>query len=208
MNIKTVTIVGANGTMGRNVAAIFASFGDATVYMVSRTIEKSKLAIQKSCASVKADSIVRKMIPADYSMLKDCVEKSDLIFECVAENLAVKNEITKKIASYQRNHTICCTGTSGLSITALSMNFDEESRKNYLGVHLFNPPYSMTLCEVIPTEFTAVSLLTQMEQYLESTLHRTVVRVKDSPAFLGNRIGFQFINEALQYAEKYKDNGG
>ena len=51
-------------------------------------------------------------------------------------------------------------------------------------------------------------MLSELKDYLGKKLFRTVVEVKDSPAFLGNRIGFQFINEALQYAEKYKDNGG
>lgn len=73
---------------------------------------------------------------------------------------------------------------------------------------MFNPPYAMTLCELIPTKYSDTELFNCLRDYLSKKLLRTVVIVKDSPAFLGNRIGFQFINEALQYAEKYKDNGG
>ena len=69
MNIKTVTVVGANGTMGTNVSAIFASFGNAKVYMVSRDIEKSKKAAQRAGKTVKADSIFSNLIHADYYML-------------------------------------------------------------------------------------------------------------------------------------------
>ena len=87
MNIKTVTVIGANGTMGCNVSAIFASFGNAKVYMVSRDIEKSKKAAIKAGNSVKASSIMNNLIPADYSMLDQCVSQSDLVFESVAENL-------------------------------------------------------------------------------------------------------------------------
>ena len=73
---------------------------------------------------------------------------------------------------------------------------------------MFNPPYTLQLCELIPTKYSNPVMKEELEQYLCEVLHRTVVEVKDSPAFLGNRIGFQFINEALQFAEKYKDNGG
>ena len=69
IKVKTVTVVGANGTMGTNVSAIFASFGNATVYMVSRDKEKSKKAAVKAGKSVKADSIQSHLIAADYSML-------------------------------------------------------------------------------------------------------------------------------------------
>ena len=73
---------------------------------------------------------------------------------------------------------------------------------------MFNPPYSLNLCELTPTTYSDIELCGELEKYLSDVLFRTVVRVKDSQAFLGNRIGFQFINEVLQYAEKYKDNVG
>ena len=73
---------------------------------------------------------------------------------------------------------------------------------------MFNPPYNMTLCEVIPTKFTDKDLLIDVKRYLTDTLRRKVVEVEDQPAFLGNRIGFQFLNEALQLAEKHKHLGG
>ncbi|MHB1152803.1 MAG: 3-hydroxyacyl-CoA dehydrogenase family protein [Eubacteriales bacterium] len=208
MNIKTVTVIGANGTMGCNVSGIFASFGDAKVYMVSRDIEKSKKAALKAVKSVKAESIKQYLIPVDYSMLAQCIRESDLVFESVAENLETKLDITKMIAASLQDDTIVCSGTSGLSLTTLAEVFPENLRMNYFGIHMFNPPYNMTLCEVTPTKYTNLELFENIKIYLSDILFRTVVEVKDSPAFLGNRIGFQFINEALQYAEKYKYSGG
>lgn len=205
---KTVTVLGASGTMGTNVSGIFASFGDAKVYMISRDIEKSKKAAVKACKSVRADSIAKNLIPADYSMLGKCVSESDIVFESTAENLDVKLDVTKQVAEFLKPNTIACTGSSGLSITTLAECFPEKLRTNYFGIHFFNPPYNMTLCEVTPTKYTDKALFEETKQYLKNTLFRTVVEVKDSPAFLANRIGFQFINEAFQYAEKYKDNGG
>lgn len=206
--INVVTIIGANGTMGRNVAAIYAAFGNCTVYLVCRNLEKAKATVAKSVASVRADSIAARLIPADYEHLEDCVEKSDLIVEHIREELRAKVEIMQRIAKVMPPHAIACSGTSGLSITTLAECLPENLRGQFYGVHMFNPPYSMTLCELIPTKYTNRVIFEQLKQYLSETLLRTVVEVKDSPAFLGNRIGFQFINEALQYAEKYKDNGG
>jgi 3-hydroxyacyl-CoA dehydrogenase len=206
--IKTVTVLGANGTMGCNVSGIFASFGNAKVFMISRTMDKSYVAIERAAASVKADAIKINLIPADYSMLSSCINESDLIFESVAEDLNTKIDINHEIVKYAKENTIICTGTSGLSIKQLAEIYPEKMRKNYFGLHFFNPPYNMVLCELIPSVYTDRDMLTNMKTYISNTLHRTLVEVKDSPAFLGNRIGFQFINEALQYAEKYKDNGG
>lgn len=206
--LKIVTVVGSTGTMGANVAGIFASFGNAKVYCVARDIEKVKKTIPRIVKSVRADSIATNLIPADFSMLEDCISKSDLVFESTAENLAVKKDVHSRIANALQSHAIACTGTSGLSITELAECYPEILRCHFFGVHFFNPPYNMPLCEFTPTKYSDMIIADKLKAYLKGTLFRTVVEVKDSPAFLGNRIGFQFINEALQYAEKYKDNGG
>lgn len=208
MNVKTVTVIGANGTMGANVSGIFAAFGNARVYMVCRDIEKARKAAAAAGKSVRAESIVRNLIPADYSQLEACVAQSDFVFESVAEDMALKKEINQKIAGSLRPGALVGTGTSGLSVTELAGCFPEELRTHYFGVHFFNPPYNLTLCEVIPTRFSDRTILSQLCDYLHKVLYRTVVVVDDSPAFLANRIGFEFINRAAQYADRYRDNGG
>lgn len=208
MDIKTITVVGANGTMGCNVAGIFAAFGNAQVYMISRSMEKSQQAIARAVKTVRADSIAAKFVPADYSMLRECVSKSDLVFESVAEDLQIKLEITKKIGLAARPDAILSTGTSGLSITTLAEACPENMRSRYFGVHMFNPPYNLILCEVMRTKYSDEKVFQELWEYLDKKLHRALVEVKDSPAFLGNRIGFQFMNRALQVAELYKDKGG
>ena len=208
MEIKTVTVIGATGTMGANVAGIFASFGNAKVFCVGRDIEKVKKTIPRIVKSVKADSIAHNLIPADFSMLEDCVKQSDLVFESSKEDICVKSDIAKMVAKTLQPHAVSRTGSSGLSITSIAECYPENVRSHFFGVHMFNPPYSMPLCELTPTKYSDGPMQSELKEYLSKKLFRTVVEVKDSPAFLGNRIGFQFINEALQYAEKYKDNGG
>lgn len=208
MTINTVTVVGANGTMGTNVSAIFASFGNAKVYMVSRDIEKSKKAAFKAGKSVKADAILSNLVPADYSSLDQCVSESDLVFESAAENLDIKIDLHTKIGKSLKKGAVACTGSSGLSITRLAECYPEELRNQFYGVHMFNPPYQLTLCELTASPYSDMNLYKDLKDYLANTLHRTVAESKDLPAFLGNRIGFYFINEALIYAERYQDNGG
>lgn len=208
MTINTVTVIGVTGTMGANIAGIFASFGNAKVYCVGRNLEKVKKTLPRIVKSVKADTISDRLVPADFSMLEKCVEESDLVFESSAESLIVKEEIAKKVNSALQPRAISCTGTSGLSINSIASCYDEGLREHFFGVHMFNPPYNLSLCELISTDYSDSVIKNELREYLERILHRTVVEVKDSPAFLGNRIGFQFINEALQYAERYKDNGG
>lgn len=208
MDIHTITVIGANGTMGCNIAGIFASFGNCKVYMVGRDISTVENAALKAALSVRGDSILRNLIPKDYSQLSQCIQDSELIFESIVEDLQVKREINYKIAKNVQPWQIVCTGTSGLSIENLAGCFTEEMKQRYLGVHFFNPPYNMTLCEIIPGKYTDRELVKELRNYMEQVLVRTTVEVKDTPAFLGNRIGFQFINQAMQYAEKYKYNGG
>ena len=208
MDIKTITVIGANGTMGCNVAGIFASFGDAKVYMVCRTMEAAKKAQLKASMSVKAEAIGKNLIPKTYDDLEECIKSSDLIFESVSEDINTKKEVYALITQSLTPNMIIGTGTSGLSINELSTCFSEDIKKNFMGIHMYNPPYNMILCEVIPSEYTDKEVLNSTKTYLKNILHRKVVEVKDKPAFMGNRIGFQFINEAMQYAEVYKDNGG
>jgi len=126
----------------------------------------------------------------------------------VAEDAVLKKEIYARFLKHLKPHTIVASGTSGLSINSLSEPFSDEQRRRFLGIHMFNPPYRMTLCEVIPSQYTGRDVVANMKTYLTDVLYRDVVEVRDAPAFLGNRIGFQFINEALQYAEALKDSGG
>lgn len=208
MDIRTVTVIGVTGTMGANIAGIFASFGNAKVYCVGRDIEKVKRTIPRIVKSVKADSIRANLIPATFDTLETCVLDSDFIFESSKEDMQVKIEIAIRVGRVMKSNAVSGTGSSGLSINTIAEYYPDKLKSRFFGIHMFNPPYTLPLCELTPTKYSDTTLKTELKEYLDKELRRTVVEVKDSPAFLGNRIGFQFINKALQYAEKYKDNGG
>ena len=73
---------------------------------------------------------------------------------------------------------------------------------------MVNPPYDKSPCELTPIIYSRMAVKEELAEQLKAKLHRTVVEVRDSLAFLGNCIGFQFINEALQYVERSKNNSG
>ncbi|EPG64986.1 3-hydroxyacyl-CoA dehydrogenase family protein [Leptospira wolffii] len=207
--IKTVTVLGANGTMGAGSAAIVAAFGKAKVHMLARDVNKAKEGIEKAVGSIKTDTIRPRLIPGSYDQdLEKAVSESDWVFELVAESYEVKEPINKRIAKARRPGTIVSTVSSGLSIARLADAFDEDGKKHYYGTHFFNPPYKMILCELVTHAGNDKKVTKKLGEYLAKTLGRAVVYTNDTPAFAGNRIGFQLINEVAQKAEEYSDKGG
>ncbi len=208
MIINTVTVIGSNGTLGTGVGAIFASFGNAKVYMVARNMEKAKDSIEKAALSVRANAICENMIPKTYDDLSFCIKQSDLVIETVIESYDTKKIIHTEINKYLKNTSITSSVTSGISINKLANCYDLEKRKNFFGIHFFNPPYNLQLCELIASNYSDENIEDSLEKYLSAKLYRKVIRTKDKAGFLANRIGFQFINKAMQYAEKYSEHGG
>ena len=154
LKIKTVTVVGVTGTMGANIAGIFASFGDAKVYCIGRDIEKVKRTIPRIVKSVKADAIAKNLIPADFDSLEECVSQSDLIFESSKEDIEVKKVIASRVGKVMKATAVSGTGSSGLSITTIAECYPEELRSRFFGIHMFNPPYTLPLCELTPTKYS------------------------------------------------------
>jgi len=207
--IKTVTILGANGAMGAGSAGIIASFGEAKVYMLARDLDKAKDGIEKAVKSVRTDTIRNRMIPGTYETdLAKAVADSDWVFEAVAESYEAKEPLYREVRKHRKPTTIISTISSGLSIERLSKAFDADGQKHYYGTHFFNPPYKMILCELVTHKGNDPKLTKKLAHYLEKTLGRAVVYTNDTPAFAGNRIGFQLMNEIAQYAEEYADRGG
>ena len=150
MNIQIVTVIGATGTMGANVAGIFASFGNAKVYCVGRDIEKVKRTIPRIVKSVRADAIAKNLIPADFSMLEKCVAESDLIFESSKEYVQVKEEIATMVGKAMKPHAVSGTGSSGLSINTIAECYPNELRSRFFGIHMLHHPYKKKQLEFTP----------------------------------------------------------
>ena len=131
--------------------------------------------------------------------LKGC----DLIIEAIAERMDWKHDLYKKVATFIGPNAIFASNTSGLSITALAEGFDAQLKARFCGVHFFNPPRYMHLVELIPTAATSPAILDQLEGFLTTTLGKGVVRAKDTPNFIANRVGIFGMLATMHEAEKF-----
>lgn len=118
--------------------------------------------------SVKADAISKNLVPADFYMLEKCVTESDLVFESSKEDIGVKKEIAVRIAKALQLHAVSCTGSSGLFITEVANGYPDRLKEHFFDVHMFNPPYSMSLCELTPTAFSDKAMQTELKEYLST----------------------------------------
>ncbi|WP_151448075.1 3-hydroxyacyl-CoA dehydrogenase/enoyl-CoA hydratase family protein [Lacisediminimonas profundi] len=135
----------------------------------------------------------------DLALLQGC----DLIIEAIAERMDWKHDLYKKVAPHIAANAIFATNTSGLSINRLSEGFDEELKSRFCGVHFFNPPRYMHLVELIPTASTRADILDQLEGFLTTALGKGVVRAKDTPNFIANRVGVFGMLATIHEAQKF-----
>ncbi|MGI4857236.1 MAG: 3-hydroxyacyl-CoA dehydrogenase/enoyl-CoA hydratase family protein [Janthinobacterium lividum] len=135
----------------------------------------------------------------DLAQLADC----DLVIEAIAERLDWKHGLYEKVAPFLGDTAIFASNTSGLSITALAEGFAPALKQRFCGVHFFNPPRYMHLVELIPTAETRPDIVDALETFLTRTLGKGVVRAKDTPNFIANRVGVFSILATITRAAQY-----
>jgi len=121
----------------------------------------------------------------DMARLKDC----DLVIEAVVENLEIKRRLYAQVEQHRRAGSVIASNTSGIPIRAIAEGFSEDFRAHFLGIHFFNPPRYLHLCELIPTEWTRPEVACAVFGFLDQRLGKGVVIAKDRPNFIANRIG-------------------
>ena len=114
---------------------------------------------------------------------------ADWIIEAVVENLDVKKQVHGQIDRHRRRGALVSSNTSGISIRAIAEDLSEDYQECFLGAHFFNPPRYMYLIELIPTDATRPDLVEFISDFAEHTLGKGIVRCKDTPNFIANRIG-------------------
>ena len=122
---------------------------------------------------------------------------ADWIIEAVVENLDVKKQVHGQIDQHRRRGTLVSSNTSGISIRTISEDLSEDYRECFLGTHFFNPPRYMYLIELIPTDATRPDLVEFISDFAEYTLGKGIVRCKDTPNFIANRIGIFSVLHAI-----------
>jgi 3-hydroxyacyl-CoA dehydrogenase len=195
--IRKVAVLGA-GVMGAQIAAHCANAGVPVILFDLPAKEGPPNAIAR-----KAVDALKKLEPAplatrdraqfidvanygsDLDKLRDC----DLIIEAIAEKMEWKLDLYSKVAPFIRPDAIFASNTSGLSINALSEGMPGEARARFCGIHFFNPPRYMALVELIATGTTDPATLDALEAWLTTRLGKSIVRAKDTPNFVANRVG-------------------
>ncbi len=140
---------------------------------------------------------------ANYEEHLDKLAGCDLVIEAIAERMDWKLDLYRKIAPHVAAHAIVASNTSGLSITALSEAVPESMRSRFCGIHFFNPPRYMALVELIPTASTDPLVIDQLETFVTATLGKSVVRAKDTPNFIANRVGIAGMLATIKESEKF-----
>lgn len=207
--IKEIAVLGA-GVMGAQIAAHCVNAGFRTrLYDLApkegdpnAIVNKAIAHLNKINPSPLATPFVASLLQAcnykeDLTQLKHC----DLIIEAIAERADWKEVLYQQVSPHLSPTAIMVTNTSGLSINVLSQALPETQRARFCGVHFFNPPRYMHLAELIPADTTSPVLLDFLESWLTSYLGKGVVRAKDTPNFIANRVGVFSLLATLHHAE-------
>jgi 3-hydroxyacyl-CoA dehydrogenase len=129
----------------------------------------------------------------------DAVGKADWIIEVIIENLKIKQSLMERIDGVRQEHSIVSTNTSGIPIHKIAEGRTDGFKKHFLGTHFFNPPRYLKLLEVIPTGDTLPEVVEAVSRFGEYRLGKGIVLAKDTPNFIGNRLGFGGGAFALHY---------
>ena len=201
-SIRKIVVLGANGAMGSGSGAVFAAAGIPTVFL-ARTREKAEAGWARAEQLTKGKASGKIQIGSYDADLAHALADADLIFEAVSEDPAAKREVFSLVDKLRRDDSIVATVSSGLSIAGMCAGLSDSLRKNFLGIHMFNPPTIIVGCELIPHAATDPGVVAIVRDFLTSVCGREVVETADTPAFAGNRLGFKVLNEVAQLAEEH-----
>ncbi|BBO90793.1 3-hydroxyacyl-CoA dehydrogenase/enoyl-CoA hydratase family protein [Desulfosarcina ovata] len=213
--IRKAAVIGS-GVMGGGIAALLASAGIQTLLLDIvpfdlKEEEKSDPVARNRIAKAGLDTVIMTRpallmqpkdvdrirignLEDDFGKLAEC----DWIVEVVVENLKIKQDLFKRIEAIRKPGAIVSSNTSGIPLKRMSEGLGSDFKQHFLGTHFFNPVRYMKLLEIIPGEATLPDVLAFMADFGERILGKGIVRAKDTPNFVGNRIGVQGMVKAMQ----------
>jgi 3-hydroxyacyl-CoA dehydrogenase len=204
--IHKVAVLGA-GTMGARIAAHFANAGVPSylfdiVPPDGDAPARNKIAVagleaakkSKPAAFMEA-SLARLITVGNFEDDLKRLSEVDWIIEAVVENLDLKRALLRKVEAIRKPGTIVTTNTSGLPVGKIAEGFSDDFRRSWFGTHFFNPPRYMRLLEIIPTPDSDRAAIDAVARFCDIHLGKGIVLAKDTPNFIGNRIGtFSVLN--------------
>ncbi|PKP40135.1 MAG: 3-hydroxyacyl-CoA dehydrogenase [Bacteroidetes bacterium HGW-Bacteroidetes-13] len=223
--INKVAVIGS-GIMGSGIACHFANIGVEVLLLdiVPRELTpleekkgitkeskifRNRLVNDHLTTSIKskpsplyhasfASRITTGNIEDDLSKIKD----ADWIIEVVVERLDIKQKVFEQIEKHRKPGTLITSNTSGIPIHFMSEGRSEDFQKHFCGTHFFNPPRYLKLFEIIPGPKTDPEVISFLNAYGEKFLGKTSVAAKDTPAFIGNRVGIYGIQSLFHLVKE------
>ena len=210
--INNVAVIGS-GIMGSGIACHFANIGVEVLLLdiVPRELndaEKKKgltledkevrnrivntdlqKAIKSNPAPLYHKDFAKRITTGNLEDDISKVKTADWIIEVVIERLDIKKQVFENLDKHRKPGTLITSNTSGIPIKFMSEGRSEDFQKHFCGTHFFNPPRYLKLFEIIPGPKTSTEVLDFLNGYGEKFLGKTSVVAKDTPAFIGNRIG-------------------
>ncbi|MAM33514.1 MAG: 3-hydroxyacyl-CoA dehydrogenase [Micavibrio sp.] len=207
-DVKKVAVIGA-GAMGSGIAAQAANAGCEVVLLdkFEGVADKAVARMKKAkptdvfnagfMVSSNAKRVTTGTIDNDIEKIAD----ADVIVEAVFERLDIKQETFNLIHKHAKKDAVITSNTSTIQIEKLVEGMPEDFKKRFMNTHFFNPVRFMALLEVIQGKDTDPAVFEQMREFGDKVLGKKVVKAKDSPAFIGNRIGVYMIERATKEAK-------
>ena len=209
--VRKAAVLGA-GVMGAQIAAHLANASVPVVLfdLAAKEGDPSGIA-RKAIESLKrlepsplaAKNRADYIDAANYDEHLETLAGCDLVIEAISERMDWKKALYEKVAPHIGSHAIFATNTSGLSINALAQACPPSIRPRFCGIHFFNPPRYMHLVELIAQKDTAPNLLDSIEPFLVTVLGKGIVRAKDTPNFIANRVGVFSMLATMAHTEAF-----
>lgn len=213
--IRKVAVLGS-GVMGSRIACHFANIGVQVLLldMVPKDAGQDKksrntlvndaldFALKSNPSPIYLKSFAQRITTGNFEDDVPKIAECDWIIEVVVERLDIKKLVFDNVEKFRKPGTLVSSNTSGIPIHLMAEGRSDDFKKHFCGTHFFNPPRYLRLLEIIPTSDTLPEVIDFLMEYGEKYLGKTTVRAKDTPAFIGNRIGVFSIMSILHYVEQ------
>jgi 3-hydroxyacyl-CoA dehydrogenase len=218
-DIKKVAVIGA-GVMGASIAAHVANAGVPVVLLdivptlrpgsgQSGVDNRSSIAEAAIAKLLKAEPAAfmhknnaRLVTPGNVEDHLEWLKDADWVLEAVLEDPAVKQSLYQKLEQICRPETLISSNTSTLPLKLLTRNMPDSFKQRFMITHFFNPPRYMRLLELVSGGDTRPELVDAIRRFADTHLGKDSVICKDTPGFIGNRIGIYWLQCGLLEAIK------
>lgn len=227
--IKKVAVLGS-GVMGSAIACHFANIGCQVLLMdiapkelteeekakglaLDNKLVKNRIvassfdrSIKSSPGPIYSKRFVSRVSLGNFDDDLARIKNYDWIIEVVVENLDIKKKVYEQVEKHRTPGTLVTSNTSGIPIHLMAEGRSEDFKKHFAGTHFFNPPRYLKLFEVIPTPHTDPEITKFLLHYGDLFLGKTTVLCKDTPAFIGNRVGVWSLLKVIDSMRKFDLN--